>query len=254
MRSILYISIFLCCIACTSKKKKEEIAQSLPERVAFFELTNNKGLEETNLSFSEEGAYFQNNTSAYGKGALPEISSEKGVNVSIWFKNTAVDPIKERMLFNIHDTINNRKNLSFWLAGNRITGNINQFSLWAKEYDYAKGGSKEYYDLFRLEEGKYYFLSINIFKNEVEVFINGQLYSKYANIPDTGLQYHTVYLGIQKATDGTYQYPFEGTLRNFSIFNQALTAPEIKKLSQEAYAVIQPLNDAFELSKFNLEE
>ena len=129
----IIIILLLISFGCASDTKKQKVAKKLPVRAVFYELTSGDGVFSKDVVFSEKGAQFERKDTAYIKVSLSNISSQKGINISLWFQITTNDPIRERMIFNFLDTLHASKYLSFWMAGDRVTGKIHRINLWAKE-------------------------------------------------------------------------------------------------------------------------
>lgn len=238
-------------ISCKESNYNEDLTVDLKDKAYYTSLIKEQGLIKNNVEFSNKGANFlYSKTPSFILLDSLKINNEKEVNISFWFQFTGDDPKNEQMLISISDRSEPAKNINFWIAGRRLTGKINSNNLWAKEYDYKKGGSGLYYDLFQLELGKYYFLAINLERESVEIFINSELYASYEGLENTTINFDRIYLGIFQDINKSFKYQFQGYLRNFTIFNKTLNIKEIKVLSQDAYQDIFPYNDAFELGKF----
>ena len=241
-------------ISCNTQEKKEVLSLQIEEPIMKLSLTEKDFFTSSNVNFSKKGASFSYSRSpGYIKIDSLNVDAKNGFNLSCWFLLSGENAAKEQMLFSVYDKRTPTNSINFWIAGRRLTQRVNTNSLWAKEYDYSMGASGDYYDLFELELGKFYFLSVNIFDNKVEVFINSELYARYDNLTNASLNYDELYLGSAKSGNGNFQFQYDGYIRNLTIFNKRLNALEIKTLSKENYLEIFPYNDAFELSKFNLE-
>ncbi len=250
----LLISFFFVVIACSEvRKETNRTVLNLEDRIHSFSLIKDEGLYQQNINYSNMGVGFEyQNFPAFVKIDSLDLNLNKGFNISFWFKFTGDDPRKEQMLFSIRDFHYERKCINFWIAGYRLTGKINTNNLWAKDYNYQNGGSREYYDLFQLELGKYYFFSANITSNKLEVYLNSELYAEYVDLRETEININTIYLGILEE-DKSFKYQFQGNIRNLVLFERTLNTNEVEKLSIENYNDIHPYNDKYELNKFNLE-
>ncbi|WP_417371997.1 LamG-like jellyroll fold domain-containing protein [Gelidibacter japonicus] len=250
------MSILFCVLAisCVDKKPQANLPVAIDNPKIDFQLTDGKGIKYENAIFSEKGAEFTyQDFPSYAKIDSLDLSLSKGINISFWFRFTGNNPKNEQMIFSIRENDNILKNINFWVAGRRLTGRFNSNNLWAKEYNYEKGGSREYYDLFQLEEGKYYFFSSNINEEAVEVYLNSELYARYQHLKNAQIDINSIYLGIMEE-EGNFKYQFQGNIRDLKMFDKMLNSKEIQVLSIESYDVIFPYNDAYELSKFNREE
>lgn len=249
-----YLLIFLFLNYSCNNKINENLLVDVKDKAFSFSMTKKDNSKSNNINFSEKGAFFNNNKApSYVLLDSLNINKSNNYNFSFWFQYTGEDASNEQMIFSVIDTLNKRKNINFWIAGKRITGKINTNNLWAKDYNYEKGESHSYYDLFQLELGKFYFLSINIFEDKAEVYINSELYASYEGLKETSINFHQIYFGVLNHTTEGFKYQFQGYLRNVTIFNKSLNQKEIETLSQETYQEIFPYNDAFELRKFKFE-
>ena len=250
-----YLSLYLLVLfSCGEGDKKEIYSVDINERALSYTLMKDEEFKYSNVDFSNRGIGFTyKNTPSYARIDSLNIERTEGVNISLWFQFLGDDPTNEQMLFSVRDTLEESKNINFWIAGRRLTAKINSNNLWAKNYDYKNGGSRLCYDLFQLELGKYYFLSINIMEDVVEVYVNSELYVRYEGLKNTSINYDQIYLGIFHNSKGDFKHQYQGYLRNLTIFSKTLNRKEIKALSQETYQEIFPYNDAFELNKFKID-
>jgi hypothetical protein len=246
-----YLLLIIVLIFSCQNKKEVDYKVNLNNKVLSYDFTKDQGLRKNNINFSDKGVEFlYKGSPSYIRVDSLQLEFSKGVNISFWFQFTGDNPKKEQMLFSVKDSLNPSKSISFWIAGRRLTGKINTNNLWAKEYDYSQGASGNFYDLFPLELGKYYFLSININKQTTEIFINTERYALYNGLQSPELNFDEIYFGVLKNSENNFKYQYQGYIRNLSIFNKILNRKEIEVLSNETYADIFPYNDEFELSKF----
>ena len=251
MKKYNYLLLIIVLIFSCQNKKEIDYEVNLNNKVLSSDFTRDRGLRKSNVNFSDKGVEFlYKNSPSYIMVDSLQLDFSKGVNISFWFQFTGDNPKKEQLLFSVKDSLSHSKSISFWIAGRRLTGKINTNNLWAKEYDYSKGASGSFYDLFPLELGKYYFLSININQQTTEIFINTEKYATYNGLQSPELSFDEIYFGILKNSENNFMYQYQGYIRNLSIFNKILNRKEIEVLSNETYADIFPYNDVFELSKF----
>jgi|TARA_R110000787_G_scaffold109035_1_gene217503 hypothetical protein len=254
MYRFLFLSVLFLSSCKEINSNDEQVNVDLNNKSYYASFTKDEGLQKNNVEYSEKGASFlYSEKPSYLLLDSLKINKNNEINISFWFQFTGDDPKNEQMLFSICDSVKSNKNINFWIAGRRLTAKINSNNLWAKEYNYEKGGSRMYYDLFQLELGKFYFLSINITEDKAEVFINSELYVSYKELKDASINMDQMYLGTFHDVNDDFKYQFQGYIRNLTIYNKTLNNKEIKTLSQEAYQEIFPYNDAFELSKFKTE-
>lgn len=252
-RGILLALIFLVgfiMLGCRENSKKTVVKLEKP--VFYQTLTSESDIiNGINYSLGDEGL-------AVGLDASPsyiklnvEGDSFTHLNISFWLKNTKKDQTKPQIILSLIDTINKENRFSIWMAGYRLTGAINDINFWAKEYDYKLGMSSEYYDLYLLEQGKYYFFSLNVSPHSVEIYVNAELYAQYkVDIEDINFQ--NVLLGMEYR-NGIFENQMQGFIRNLSIFDKTLTQDEIYSLSLETFYEIEKYNIDYELSKFKFD-
>ena len=253
MKKYNYLLLIIVLTFSCQNKKEVDYEVNLNNKVLSSDFTRDRGLRKNNVNFSDKGVEFlYKNSPSYIMVDSLQLDFSKGVNISFWFQFTGDNPKKEQLLFSVKDSLNPSKSILFWIVGRRLTGKINSNNLWAKEYDYSKGASGNFYDLFPLELGKYYFLSININQQTTEIFINAEKYATYKGLKSPELNIDEIYFGILKNSENNFKYQYQGYLRNLSIFNKILNRKEIEVLSNETYTEIFPYNDAYELSKFNI--
>jgi hypothetical protein len=215
-------------------------------------LTKPGELQSENVFFSEKGACITGDLSpSFVLIDTLKINHSTERNLSFWFKFDGEDAAVPQMLFSIRDTINPQNRFNVWIAGRRITAVLNSNHLWANNYDYRNGRSKVYYDSFRLERGKYYYLSINYTPRKIEIYVNAELYQQFEQIENGLMSFQQLYLGIEVTNEG-FKHPFAGHIKNLTLFDRLLTVDEIYSLSVASYQGIEKFNKEFELSKFNL--
>lgn len=248
-----FFILLLLLVSCKQAEKRKAV--SLPKAIYESSLDSDRELISTNVLFSERGAHFDNEwAKSYIKIDSIKFNSTKEVNISLWFNFSSEDPGIPKSIFSVSDTTQLHNKLNIWVAGDRITGEFNSNYLWAKEYDFKNGISKYFFDLFRLEGGKYYFLSINLINNVLEIYVNAELYSKHIFDNDFHINFHHIYLGVKQYRQERFDGEFIGYLKDISIFDKALSKDEIYSLSVKSYKNVHYFNEAYELSKFDFEK
>ncbi|MEZ4859406.1 MAG: LamG-like jellyroll fold domain-containing protein [Flavobacteriaceae bacterium] len=252
MKWINYLSLLLLLFSCLSPRKEKKI---VPVAAPIFELsltTKPSHIEVMNVNFSKEGASFgkdpKKNSYLY-VDSIPFIPDN--FNMSCWFRVEGEEGKIAQALFKAIDTAHAHKQFGTWIAGFRITGSLNSNFLSAKNFSKSETRSREYYDLPLLELGKYYFLSINKKEKQIAFYINAELYKEYTLPNDTEIGINSLIFGALNF-EGPYVNQFYGRIRNFEIYRQPLSPDEIYSVSVKHFNEIQPFNDAFELSKFNI--
>ncbi|MBW2937247.1 LamG domain-containing protein [Aureisphaera sp. CAU 1614] len=225
---------------------------TVSEPMVQLKLTNPSQIHSfSHVLFSMEGAEFGNGhiPSYLVLDSIPDIS--KSFNLSFWFRVRGDNGKIPQVLFKAFNRNNPKEQLALWMSGFRVTGNLNSNRFSAKEFSKELPISRDFYDLPRLEVGKYYFLSVNKIDNTIQVFINAELYGEYKIIKDTNIVINSCIFGVLN-TEGSYTNQLYGFLRNFEIYEQPLSQDEIYSVSVKHFKEIQPFNDAFELSKFKI--
>jgi hypothetical protein len=240
--------------SCSNLRKERQLV-SVKEPIFNLNLTSDSNnLDFFNVSFSKEGASFKDlkkEASFIKIDSTPPIP--ENFNLSFWFRIKGEDGKVPQVLFKAVNKHNPSQQLVLWVGGFRVTGNLNSNRFSSKNYSKTTSISRDYYDLPRLEVGKYYFLSLNKFKNKIQIYINAELYAEFNPEKDSQIAINSFILGVLN-TKGPYTNQFLGNLRNFEVYEQPLTEDEIYTISTKYFKEIQPFNDAFELSKFNLED
>ena len=241
-------------ISCVFHKREKKIV-SLPNPSYEVSLTQApKNNKIKNVTFSNEGALFgmpKGESSYIQIDSIPEVSNN--FNISCWFKVVGENGKISQTLFKILNKEDKQKQLRFCVAGQRLTGSLNSNKFYTKDFSKDAPSSRTYYDLPRLEIGRYYFLSINKIENKVQVYINAELYEEYLVDKDYIFITNSLTFGVLNKT-GPYTNQFYGSIRNFELYEQPLNEDEIYSVSVKHFNEIEPFNDAFELSKFNLED
>ncbi len=243
----------LLCLSCQEKRQRQTVA--VPDSIIEHRLTDGENLEASNINFGNNGAAFLPATKtgeiAYLSVDFPEVSATS-MNMSMWIRFSDTDPRLPQMIFSAQDSLQPRAHFNLWVAGHRITGDFFGQPLWAENYNYNNGRSAQFYDLFKLEPGKYYFLSVNLSSGKLEIYINSELYSEHENLALGAREIQKVYFGAEPK-QGEFIHPFYGNIRNVTIFNRALTENEIYSLSVATFKEVEEFNRQFELSKFNFD-
>ena len=252
LHNILFL--LLLCVSCLYKNTQRKVV-SLPTPYYEIGLTNApKTARIKNVIFSTQGAYFGESLSESSYLALdsvPEIRNN--FNISFWFKTEGRNGEISQTLVKALNTINPKEELRIWVAGQRVTGSLNSNRLSSKDFSKESPSSRTYYDLPRLEVGKFYFLSINKIENHFEIYINAELYEEYTIEKDTQILINSITFGVLNI-EGPYINQLCGNLIHFEVYEQPLSKDEIYSVSVKHFNEIEPFNDAFELSKFNLKD
>lgn len=252
LHNILFF--LLLCVSCLPKKTQRKVV-SLP--LPYYEIglinTPQKATIE-NVTFSKQGAYFGDSlieSSYLTIDSIPEISNN--FNISLWFKIEGRNGKISQTLFRALNRINPKEELRIWVAGQRVTGSLNSNRLSSKDFSKDSPSSRTYYDLPRLEVGKFYFLSINKIKNNLEIYIDAELYEEYTLEKETQILINSLTFGVLN-NEGPYINQLCGNLILFEVYEQPLSEDEIYSVSVKHFKEIEPFNNAFELSKFNLKD
>lgn len=252
MRNYLFF-LFFAFVSCNNTLQRE--TKVIPDAAYQASLEKKDKVINKNVLFSERGAYF----SAEKSPSYIIIDSIKSrvadeFNISLWFNYNPDDAGMPKAILSVSDTTYLYNKLNLWIAGDRITGEHNSNYLWAKDYDFNNGMSKYYYDLFRLEGGKYYFLSVNLNDNVLDIYINAEIYSRHKFDKDFNINLHLLYLGIKQYKQEKLDGQFYGYIRDITIFDKALSQNEIYSLSVKSHQNVIHFNEEFELSKFDFEK
>ncbi len=253
MKAFKYLLLALLTTACSKLTKQREVVD-IPEPATAMSLINKPSTGiYANVEFSNNGMRLDtiNGASYVYLDSIAPIKDN--YNISFWFKLESKDGKTNQTFFNAVNTNNKSNFLTFGLAGFRVAGILNSNVFSAKDFSKDGAMSRTYFDLPRLEVGKYYFFSVNVAAQQVQVFINAELYQQYELTKDYSLQANALLLGVRRTT-GDYKNQFLGTLRNLEIYNHQLSENQIYSVSVKNFDEIAPLNDAFELSKFILED
>jgi hypothetical protein len=182
-----------------------------------------------------------------------EVYNSEELNISFWFNVKSEVQNIPQILFSLEDSLYLGNRFTIWMAGHRITGAVNAQNLWAKEYDFTQGTSAKYFDLFQLEQGKYYFFSMNVEKRSIKIYLNAELYVSYNNLDIDDLSFQKIIFGVERRNQKP-QNQMTGYIRNLTLFDRILTKDEIYSLSVESYSEIEKYNREYELSKFNFND
>lgn len=254
MKPINYFLLFFFVSSCIFQKKERALV-SLPAPALEIAFTNPSGVFRSfNCTFSKKGATFEstNNLASFIElDAIPKVSGD--FNLSLWFKVEGENGKISQTLFKAFNSEKPQEQIRFWVAGNRVTGSLNSNKFYTEDFLKGSSASRTYYDLPRLELGKYYFLSINKRNNQIQVYINAELYAEYNVQKDYTILINSITFGVLNSRE-PYINQFFGTIRNFEIYEQPLNEDEIYSVSVKHFQEIEPYNDAFELSKFKLQD
>lgn len=252
----IWVIAFLPVIACTNTNTNPPQSIAINNPAQQIPLTApSSSSEGVNVTYSDRGAYFSYGNNSHIKIDSLGLANTEGYSIHFWVNCTGEEGTVAQNVISLRDTTTQSDMLDLWIGGRKITGRWGNKHFWAKDLTPGNGYTKQYYDLFRIELGKYYFLSVNITKTYVEVFLNGEQYAKYTGFNMMHLPKDILFLGITTAANGERpKDEFQGYIRNVSIFPKTLHVAEIKALSQQDYTTIFQYNDAFELSKFKIEK
>ena len=222
----------------------------VPAATKSFSFQEEGGFSFNEVVFNSEGAFFSGNEN------IPHIrinSFKERVgndfNLSFWVRNIG-EPKDSQVLISIKDTIEGFKRFKLWLGGRRLTGIFNSDHFWAKDYDYKNNKSKAYYDSHQLDKGRFYFLSLNVSKTKVEIFIDSEPYQTFKFAHGNSINIHEILIGAEDSNKGLINQ-FSGNISFFKIFTTNLTLSEIYSLNREKLDYFNKINDAHELKKFN---
>lgn len=241
---IVFFSLALF-LGCNNSQKK---IVDLPKYNRSYSLHHRSNFFCNNIQFEQKGAIFDTIDSYLLLNNF-KVKKNKDFNISFWFR-TIGESNKSQMLFSLRDTIENKNRFNLWIAGNRLTGKINSEHLWAENYNYLNPKSKAYYDSPKLENGKYYFLSLNVHNEGVEIYINSEIYQFFL-ISYDNINFHNLYLGIEKNQE-EFDYQFKGAISKFKFYLRKLSNDEIFSVYNKEKGFFKSINDEFELKKFNL--
>ena len=246
--SLLLLTLLLGC----ADMRKERQVVTVSEPLYAFSLTEPFKYKAEAISFNTQGASFgtQDSPSYIQLDSLTLVRGD--FNISFWLRSTSEQGDFTQTFIRAHLSNNGASNLNLGLGGFRITGNLNSNTFSAKNFAHGNAASREYYDLPRLEVGKYYFVSVNKSGGKIDIYVNAELYQDFDFDSDTDLVFDSILLGVLN-TSGDYINQFSGNIRNLQVFGNILSADEIYSVSVKTYPEIKPFNDAFELSKFKLE-
>lgn len=248
MQIKIFLFINLIFFASCNKPRDKTIVK-VPAHIKSFSFQSEAKFFYQDVEFGPEGAFFNNNTNpSFVKinGFKKNIGNE--FNVSFWFRSNG-DPKNSKMLISVSDTLNKLKRFKFWLSGRRLTGIFNSNHLWAKGYDYKNEKSKAYYDSYKLDNGKFYFLSLNVSMNKIDIFINSERYQVFNFIKNNEINAHEFLIGVENNQNG-YINQYFGTISFLKIFPRNLTVNEIYSANKEKLNYFKVINDAHELKKF----
>ena len=250
MRGLSIILLALV-VGCTGiRKQRQVVAVEAP--LYAFDLTSEVAGLQQSVSFNTEGASFgmENTPSYLILDSLPTV--QRDFNLSFWFRSTSEKGDYTQTYLRAYNSEDRRVNINLGIGGFRLTGNLNSNTFSAKNFAQGNAASRQYYDLPRLEVGKFYFVSVNKAGGTIEIYVNAERYQDFDFSSDTNLQFDRILLGALN-TSGDYVNQFTGNIRNLQVFAKTLSADEIYSLSVKTYPEIKTFNDAFELSKFNLD-
>lgn len=237
--------------ACSHEKRMRQLVE-VPESLYSYTLTEKVELRSQAVNFDHRGATFD----SLAEPSWLRIESLKGLkrqmNISFWFRLTSDVGGRTQTVLRAVDTQRPYKHLSIGFSGFRIGGSLNSHNFSAKDNTLGNEPSRTYFDLPRLEMGRYYFFSMNKEGGKIAIYVNAELYQEFDFKEDFELDTNQLLLGVLN-TSGDFVNQYVGNLRNLDLFDQILTEDQIYSLSVNSYPNIAPFNDAYELSKFKLE-
>lgn len=237
---IVLICVLSVIAACSSKEKKQPVVEkkvvekrNINDYLIFEnELTSNniKDAEYKNITFQKEGAVFTRDSKnpTYIKIPFTSLDFTKGFNINFTFKTTFEDGRKPQsfLAFVNKFSSGSRVPLFIYLPGNRISGVYGKQLLWADGYKKENGNSRMYFDSYKIQKDKPYFVSINFDGSTMDFYVNSELYATFDNLQSNELKSKFLTIGalVKDEKAGT---PFEGTIYGLSIYNQPLKEKEI---------------------------
>lgn len=247
LRLVLFIgSVFFA--SCKDRSIKKTV--KVPAATRSFSFQKEGDFSFNEVVFNSEGAFFNDDENlAYIR--INDFKKKVGndFNLSFWVRNIG-EPKDSQVLINIKDTINSYKRFKLWLGGRRLTGIFNSDHFWAKDYDYKNSKSKAYYDSYQLDNGRFYFLSLNVSRTKIEIFIDSEPYQTFKFAHGNSINIHEILIGAEESNRGLINQ-FSGNISFFKIFTTNLTLSEIYSLNREKLDYFNKINDAHELKKFN---
>ena len=151
--------------------------------------------------------------------------------MSFTFKTFDEKGTEPQTLIAFSDKYSSPSRIPFYIyyPGNKISGVYGKQLLWADKYDAKNGYSRAYYDSFKLNKDKYYFVSVNYTGSSVQIYVNSELYASFDNLNIHDYKFDHLLIG-SLLKNGNLQYPFNGLFYGLSIFNKPLKEIEITSL------------------------
>lgn len=250
---IMVLLVFACSLTLSCEVYENRKMVMVENEILKLDLTGEEQLNGENFTIDNKGL-------GIGFEKHPSFAdidfglyNSKELNISFWINVKSEVQNIPQILFSLEDSLNSGNRFTIWMAGHRITGAVNNQNLWAKEYDYTKGTSAKYFDLFQLEQGKYYFFSLNVEKRSIKIYLNAEVYASYEDLEINGLSFQNIIFGVERRNQ-KFQNQMTGNIRNLTLFDRILTKDEIYSLSVNSYSEIEKYNREFELSKFNFND
>ena len=233
---ILLFIISTAAISCSTKPKKpqknSEPRDISPHVVYENELSTNNidNAIIENVEFDAFGASFYGTEQdpSYIKIPFSALNNNQSFNISFDFLTTSDDGSVAQGLVSLIDDFSSPTNAPLIISytGRRVSGAIGRNVLWAQEYDYKKGMSSRYYDLFQLDSNTLYNVSLNYNAGEASFYVNNELYATFQGLDSSPMQAKYILLGALPSHD-SYTYFLTGQISNLRILNTTLTIAEM---------------------------
>lgn len=235
-KRILLFLISTAIISCSTKPKKPQ-KNPEPRDISPYVVYENELLTNNidnaiieNVEFDAFGGSFYGTEQdpSYIKIPFSALNNNQSFNISFDFLTTSDDGTVAQGLISLIDDFSSPTNAPLIISytGRRVSGAIGRNVLWAQEYDYKKGMSSQYYDLFQLNSNTTYNVVLNYNEGEAAFYINNELYATYKGVERNTMQGKYILIGALPSGNA-YNYFLNGKVSNLRILNTHLLISEI---------------------------
>ncbi len=243
----LLILIALASISCKNSEKQQDKNSSndtlentkesheidLDKYIVFEEFLNSKKIEEAdyvNVTFNEKGTRFNEDLDkeSYIKIPFSNLDLKNGFNISFSYNTFSEVGSKPQALISLVDRYSSPTRVPFYiyLAARRITCVFGEQVLWAEGYDRINQESKEFFDSYPLDTNTFYFVSINVDKTTINIYVNSELYASFKNIKQNDLIFDNIMIGSTKEINNIV-HPFYGYINGLKIYRNVISENQI---------------------------